>query len=86
MIIVIGFGLYFVLVGFATIHQHRFQFAPFGTLTDEAAVIAGHTNISTGIVIMLAALVSDPVALVGVAAVVFSAGVGVAAVRQRVPV
>jgi hypothetical protein len=76
MLLLLLFGLYFILIGFATTRLQVFHFIP-KHITGEAAIIAGHANISTGIVIAAAAF-ADPLLLLGVAVAIFCAGVSLA--------
>lgn len=72
------FGLYFVVMGAATLHQREFHFsAPYMTrpITGRAALIAGQANIGAGVLVALAAVLSDPLPLIGVAVIVFCGGV-----------
>lgn len=77
MLLLIVFGLYFIVLGAATLHQREFhftaQFAP-QPITGRAATIAAQANIGAGVLVALAALLADPVPLVGVAALVFCVG------------
>lgn len=80
MIALLPFAGYFIVMGTVTSRLQTFHFTPqpitgrAATLTGRAAIIAGQANIGAGIVIAVAAGARDPLPLVGVAALVLSAG------------
>ena len=78
MLLLLIFGLYFIVMGAATLHQREFHFTPQLTpqpITGRAATIAGEANIGAGVLVALAAILSDPLPLIGIAVIVFCVGV-----------